>query len=297
MPKIALGTAQIGLNYGIHNKSGKPSEAEAFSILNTAYDNGIEVLDTAYAYGDSEERIGQYINSTKRNFKICTKLPHIPNQKNVSYYINESLKRLSKTKIDFYLLHNIIQVNNKKIIDDLFRFKKDGSIDKIGVSVYDVNDVEIVLEKGIFDCIQIPMNIFDRRLLKSGHLEKIKNQNLEIFIRSIYLQGLFFLELNKINEVLSVWDRYACPLQSYLKSLNDFSHEFNTSIQDLILGWFKYNEYGNYIIIGVETNAQLQNNLDSFNKEVDNEIINKFNQFVNTIEISDDSIIIDPRRW
>jgi len=290
MPKIALGTAQIGLNYGIHNKSGKPSEAEAFSILNTAYNNGIEVLDTAYVYGNSEELIGQYTSSTKKNFKTCTKLPHIHDQKNVLYYFNESLKRLKKTKIDFYLLHNIIQANNDIIINDIIQLKKEGLIEKIGVSIYDTKDIDIILEKGIFDCIQIPMNIFDRRILKSGHLEKLKNKNLEIFIRSIFLQGLFYLELDKIPEELS-------DTAKYQKALNDFSHEFNTSIQDLILGWFKYNGYGNYIIIGVETNTQLQNNLDSFNKEVDNEIINKFNQFVNTIEIPDDSIIIDPRRW
>ena len=291
MPQIALGTAQLGLNYGINNKTGKPATKEVFSIFDTAYKNGIEVLDTAYAYGDSEKIIGDYIRDTERKFTICTKLPHIAcGNQNVFHFLNESLQNLNVNQIEYYLLHNIIEASNPNIIDELIKLKEKELIRKIGVSVYDIKEVELVLEKDIFDAIQIPMNIFDRRIFKSGYLEELKRKKIKVFIRSIFLQGLFFSESDEIPFKLE-------KARKYLEMIKDFSNKFDLDIADLIFGWFKYNGFGDYILIGVETNNQLETNVKSFNKEIDNKIMYEFNKLVDEIKIANDSIIIDPRRW
>ncbi|QZY56311.1 aldo/keto reductase [Crassaminicella profunda] len=291
MPQIALGTAQLGLNYGINNKTGKPAMKESFSIFDTAYKNGIRVLDTAYVYGNSEKIIGDYLTDTKRKFTICTKLPHISgSNQHVINFLNKSLKNLNVKQVEYYLLHNMIEVSNQRIIDELIKLKEKNLVGKIGVSVYDIKDVEVVLQKDIFNVIQIPMNIFDRRIIQLGYLEELKRRNIEVFIRSIFLQGLFFSKLDEIPFKLE-------KAKKYLKIIKDFSNKFQIDIADLIFGWFKYNDYGDFILVGVETNNQLERNIKAFHKKIDHKIIYEFNQLVDAIKVSYDSIIIDPRRW
>ena len=85
--KIILGTAQIGMSYGIANTKGKPSKVDSFKILDFAYENNIRYLDTAKIYGNSEEIIGLYIQENqKKNWKIITKI------NNVDFSITDQIK-------------------------------------------------------------------------------------------------------------------------------------------------------------------------------------------------------------
>ena len=122
--KLVLGTAQLGLNYGIANKSGKPAENKVFEIMKYAVENGMSYFDTAYSYGDSEITIGKFLNSYKaykNKLNIITKMPSLKktenNEKNMNYYFFQSLHRLGQESIFCYMVHDFksIKFNCDKI--------------------------------------------------------------------------------------------------------------------------------------------------------------------------------------
>ena len=111
--ELILGTVQLGLDYGINNKLGKPSSQNSFKILDYAYNHGISLLDTASAYGDSESVIGNYIKDTGNEFQIATKLSSLEDSIDIFDFINNqltsSLSILSKEYIDYYLIQRSTQ--------------------------------------------------------------------------------------------------------------------------------------------------------------------------------------------
>jgi len=222
MPDLVLGTAQLGMNYGINNEDGKPSKTESFKILDYAYNENIKMVDTALAYGDSEKVIGDYKNS----FKICSKMPSLSNMNNgdIEKTFNKSLNNLKVETIDYYLIHDFQDALKQDVIHFLKKYKKEGIINNTGVSVYEPEEADKIINTGLYDSIQIPLNILDTRFLQKGLLS---NKNITIFIRSIFLQGLLFLDYDKTPENLS-------EASSYLKKINDFCDDHNVNLVNLI---------------------------------------------------------------
>ena len=141
MKKIALGTVQFGLDYGIANKSGQVSIGEIRNIFEYAKMNSLDTLDTAIGYGDSEERLGTVGVS---QWNVVTKLPAIPDSiKDVKTWVREaveqSMLRLQVDQLNGMLLHRPNDLLNKHG-DDLYtaleELKFDGLVKKIGASVY-----------------------------------------------------------------------------------------------------------------------------------------------------------------
>lgn len=175
MGKMILGTVQLGMPYGVNNTDGKPGMQEAMNILDYAYHNGISMLDTASAYGNSEEIIGRYIkyNDDKSRFKICTKLPvdieaiHIPD------YYEQSRERLHVDIFDVYYLHRFEQCKNENILEQLNQLKRKGNIKNIGISVYQPDELEYIVDhlSDVVDVVQIPFSVFDNiRWIRNGLL-------------------------------------------------------------------------------------------------------------------------------
>ncbi len=102
--KIALGTVQFGMKYGVANRFGQPSKETVFDILRLAHIEGVDTLDTAYAYGTSEEIIGEFISRFGKGFNIISKAPDM-DKEGPAKYLNESLKRLKQKKIYGYLMN------------------------------------------------------------------------------------------------------------------------------------------------------------------------------------------------
>lgn len=191
--KITLGTAQLGMNYGIANINGKPNHTTSYEILKYAWENGINTFDTAPTYGNSEEIIGSFILSRIKNnienLVIITKLTAININKNLTFdylytYIKEqviqSLKNLKIDKISIYLIHRAtdIFIKNGLIIDCLNQLKKEGLINQIGVSIYNPNEAEEALKFKEVTVIQVPINIFDHRLINTGLLKKLQKKKI-----------------------------------------------------------------------------------------------------------------------
>lgn len=209
--KISLGTAQFGLNYGIANYQGKINEKEAGKILSYAKDIGINFIDTASSYGDSEKCIGSYPSNS---FEIITKLNAVPeNIKDTNNWINvefnSSLKRLNKKKVYGILLHRPEQLTSCKgedIFNSLIELKKRNLVEKIGISIYSPDELDIYDHVLDFDIVQCPLNIIDNRLINSGWLKKLKKNNIEVHTRSSFLQGLLLLNEEELPKNFLKWN-------------------------------------------------------------------------------------------
>jgi len=211
MNRIALGTAQLGMPYGIANQSGQVSGLAAAEMLRLAYSSGIDTLDTAIAYGDSETCLGKI---GTEGFKLVTKLPPVPPEcQNVREWINSqisgSLTRLRVASIYGLLLHSprqLLEAGGNAIYEELRGLQHSGLIEKLGISVYSPAELDSLLSKFRFDLIQAPFNLVDQRLLNTGWLRRLKGEQIEVHTRSTFLQGLLLMQAADMPRVFEVWD-------------------------------------------------------------------------------------------
>lgn len=251
--KLALGTAQLGLDYGINNQAGKPDREKALGILAFAYANGIKVYDTAYAYGDAEEILGEFLKSQSRRdeIKIITKLnPETLNAEQIANSLKQSLSRLKVDQLDGLLLHSPEHLRNEKIIKALDGLKMQGLTKNIGVSIYEPDDAIYAAGLKEIDYIQAPYNIFDQRLDQADFFRLTKKNGKTVFARSAFLQGLFFMPEEKIPAGLA-------EAKNYLKKLDKIIAKYGLTRQQAALLFSLNNENIDYAVIGVDNTEQL----------------------------------------
>lgn len=271
--KLILGTVQLGLDYGINNQFGKPSVTEAFEILNCAYDNGIRILDTAEAYGNSQEVIGAFHKKhPNKSFKIITKLAstHSLKKNKVIDNIETDCKILEVSKLHGYMFHNFDSFKkNESFYEELLKAKSKGLIDKAGISLYKNEELEEIIEKySEFDFVQIPFNLLDNASKRQTILKKAKANGMEVHTRSVFLQGLFFKNKNMLPESL-------LGLKEHLSILDTLKLKNDISTDALALQYTLQKEYIDYVLIGVEDASQLISNINTCkeNKKIPHSII------------------------
>lgn len=252
--KIALGTVQFGLNYGINNKTGKITSIN--DILDYALANNINTLDTAQSYGDSEIRIGEY--NSHNQFNIISKITPEENISTEDSFLS-SLRALKSDSIYGLLIHDFSTFKkNKHILKSLQQLKDKGKIKKIGFSLYSPFELKYLLENNIeFDIIQVPYNIFDQRF--EPYFKKLKNLNIEIHTRSVFLQGLFFIPPNELSE-------HFLDIKKHLTLLNKLAIKHNHTIASLCLAFAISNTDIDKIVIGIDSIDNLKENLSSLHK-------------------------------
>lgn len=208
--RLALGTVQFGLDYGIANHSGRVHPDEAGRILTEAGQAGISMLDTAIAYGDSERTLGQI---GVADWRIVTKLPEMPDTcpdvaEWVENRVKGSLDRLGVQQLHAVLLHRpaqLLEARGPQLFAALERLKVLGYTKKIGISIYDPNELDSLFSKMHFDLVQAPLNILDRRLVTSGWARRLKHIGAELHVRSTFLQGLLLMSSEKRPQKFSRW--------------------------------------------------------------------------------------------
>jgi aryl-alcohol dehydrogenase-like predicted oxidoreductase len=208
--RLALGTVQFGLPYGISNQVGQVSRAEAKAMLQLAKVNGINTLDTAIAYGDSETCLGEV---GTQGFKVVTKLPAVPDSCTdvnawVAQQVNESLLRLDLTEIHGLLLHRsdqLLGLNGAMLYQALKALKDNGQVQKIGISIYTPTELDALIPRYRFDLVQAPFNLVDQRLCRTGWMRRLKDEDVEIHTRSAFLQGLLLMSQADMPDKFSPW--------------------------------------------------------------------------------------------
>jgi aryl-alcohol dehydrogenase-like predicted oxidoreductase len=282
--KIILGSAQFGLNYGINNKEGKPSQDKVFEILDFCRLNNINNLDTADAYGDSSKIIGNFQKKTSYNFSINTKFKI--GSELISEQLSNSLKLLSTDSINTYFFHSFDDfVNSSKISPQLLDFKNEGKINKIGVSIYDNLEFNLAIESSFIDVIQIPFNLLDNLNHRQALLLKARKYNKSIQARSVFLQGLFFKKIHELPNNLK-------PLENVLIKLRNIALDNEIPIEQLALQYVYQTHEIDKIIFGVDNLEQLKKNLQYLNNEIPPQIISKINEIF--FEQQD---LLYPKNW
>lgn len=285
--RLALGTVQFGLNYGIANEVGQIKSSEVGRILSEAKKNGIDILDTAIAYGTSEDVLGKI---GVDEFRVVTKLSPLPeDQNNVASWateqVRESLARLGQKKLYGLLLHqpeDLLGSKGKLLIQALSDLKNDGLVQKIGVSIYNPDELELICKKIKIDLVQAPVNVVDRRLQSSGWLDRLKDSGVEIHARSAFLQGLLLMEQSKIPQKFSRWSKLWDEWHEKLKVLG-------VSPLAAGLAYPLSLEQVDQVIVGVDSAAQFLEILqaaENANEGPDTSFMN-----------SEDLDLINPSNW
>ena len=292
--KLCLGTAQFGMNYGITNQMGKPKDNEIDLIIESALNNNIFYFDTANAYGKSEIILGNKLVNNK-NIKFITKFNSEVENSFSKEVINKlennfesTLKRLKTNSIDSFLIHNPYDMkrkNNHLLINWLHRLKSQGKINRIGISIYEESDLESIPLNEI-EVIQMPVSIYDQRLLKDSFINNLLENNIKIHIRSIFLQGLLL-------QVSNNWPKHIN--KSFLNHHAFYEKELfskNISFMDAAISFIKNLDFPELVLFGVTNTSELKAIYESWNYK--SNIVNKLDFKLFKWDLEED---IDPRKW
>lgn len=282
---IILGSAQFGLDYGISNVQGKTSVYEVGEILKLAADHGVDCIDTARVYGESESVIGQI--PLARKFNLITKVPAINVGSNIKLHIENSLRTslrlLKRDSLQGVLIHNpkdLLGDDADSIYEELVLFKRRGEIENIGVSVYSPNEAELIVSRYDLDLIQLPFNIFDQRFANSGTLQTIKRRNVEIHARSAFLQGVLLMDVLPAG-----FERAEQVHKEFSKRCLDL----NVSKLKSCLGYVLMQSSIDKIVLGINNSLQLKEVLENL---IEDNRLGSFQDFS-----IDDETILNPSLW
>jgi aryl-alcohol dehydrogenase-like predicted oxidoreductase len=286
MTRLALGTAQFGLNYGLANFSGQVTQAEVGVILNRAATAGIDTLDTAIAYGQGEACLGR---AGMTGWRVITKLPPLPQEvTDVREWVDEqiggSLRRLGIAQLEAVLLHrssDLLGPLGEAYVGILNEMKAAGLTRALGVSIYDPVELDRLWPKWSPDVVQAPCNVLDRRLIHSGWLDRLNRNGVRVHVRSAFLQGLLLMAADcrpggfaRWKDILDRWmewckEREISPLRGALA--------FVLALRGV-----------EFVVIGVNSDAQLEECL-AHSSAVD--------PLPPDDMFSEDRNLIDPSRW
>lgn len=278
--RILLGSAQFGMSYGIMNKYGQVPFAEVESILLKAYSAGINSIDTSGDYGNSEHTIGAILSKNPSvEFEVYSKNA----TDDIENSFNESQRRLKS--VYGYSIHYFETFKNRPSVwADLRKLKEKGLVKKIGISLYSPHELEYLLDNGLdLDIIQIPSNLLDSRF--TPYFEDLQQRKIEMHIRSVFLQGLFFKDMDMVPPKLD-------PLKKPIRDVQNYCLKKGVTIQDFALNFMLYYPQVSKVLIGVHSCKQLEENIESLKTNLTQEDI----EFVRSLHVSDESLL-NPSNW
>ena len=233
--KLALGTVQFGLDYGISNKQGQVDKNRVADILKLAISLGIDTLDCAGAYGNSEQVLGDLLEQLplSQQFTIVGKIPALSTeQSSIKAFFFHSLRNLHRDKIDSLLFHHADNLLNHPKKDQLFQqlqaLKSQGKVNRIGVSVYSPEQLKTIALNYPIELAQVPMNIFDQRFISTEVFKLCQQKNIKLHVRSLFLQGLLFIEQDNLPT-------YFAPYKNKLNTFADLAQHLGCSKLTLAL--------------------------------------------------------------
>ena len=284
--KLAIGTVQFGLDYGVSNANGRTPCDEVDRILKRAKLASIDTLDTASAYGDSEQVLGRIgVNG----WHVVSKVPSLPedgaNGKEwVLFHVRQSLERLGVDRLDGLLLHratDLLKAQGGKIAAGMQEAKAEGLVDKVGYSIYSPHSLSELIEVMPPDLVQAPFNVLDQRLASSGWLVRLVELGVEVHVRSVFMQGLLLMRRENRPPVFDKWRDLWQRWDSAVRGRSEHALA-------LCLGFAKAQSEISRIVVGVESVAHLEQLL---------EILEKAAPFDATGLACDDPQLLEPTNW
>lgn len=297
---FALGTVQLGMTYGIGEHREKPTEEAAFAILDKAMELGVNTLDTANNYGDSEAIIGRWLQKRKAdgrelpwvvtkigNFDLCTTYDTLRDE--VFRQTEACMEQLGTDRLDCLMIHRYEDyADHVDHVGKVFaELKEQGMCDYNSLSAYSRHDYSILACSG-FDSVQIPLNVFDWAQIENGGLQKLADSGMMIFTRSVFLQGLVFHTPEDLDPRMA----FCAP---YLEKFLVLCREFELSPAALALSFVLSLPGVTQAVMGCDTAQQVADNCSLFDQTVTltPEQMDKLHQAFHGI----DSRVINPAVW
>jgi len=292
--RLILGTAQLGMPYGIANRSGPPDASQGRAIVEAAWETGIRTFDTARGYGDSELALGRALAEMKvsQEARIVTKvrIPADASQRGtLKKVVAESLDRLGVPQVYGLLWHgeqvlDVLDGGLRAVMADVVR---DGMAIYWGVSVYTPARALQAIETGAFDLLQVPANVLDRRFAQAGVFEKAHERGIRIHIRSVFLQGLLLLDPEAVPPSMG----FASPVLKFLRNISD---EMDLTGCELALQYVKARFPYASVIIGTETAQQVRENGIAWSAGSMSDLwVKRLESAFPRVDVS----ILDPSKW
>lgn len=284
--RLAIGTAQFGQKYGVANSGDRVPIEVASQIIAFAGQAGIDTVDTAISYGDSERRLGKI---GMQGFNIISKLPPIPDgHKNISQWVYtsviSSLKSLQINKLSAILLHrpsDLMESTGQVLWSSLQNLKQDGLVDKIGISVYDTVELDGLYHRYQIDVVQAPLNILDRRFSSSGWITRLQENGTEFHARSVFLQGLLLMSATNRPRYFQKW-------ASLWRKWDRWLQDMRLTALEVCLSYICSFSGVKKIVVGIDNLEQLHSII------ISTEGIST--AWPDAIFCSDEKLI-DPRKW
>jgi aryl-alcohol dehydrogenase-like predicted oxidoreductase len=251
--RIALGTVQFGLDYGVSNVRGRIPQAEVLTILQEAWDSGIDTLDTAPAYGDSENLIGRFLAERNCPYRTVTKLDP---ERSAEESIRTSLNRLHIDRVHATLVQNYRHFQaDATLWQGLMNARIEGLTEQIGFSLYYPAELDRILDDGLqIDLVQLPFSLIDRRF--EPYLPVLERAGIRVHARSVFLQGLVFMRPDELPHHLA-------SARGTIERLYALSVQLGMSVAALCLKFVLARSEIHRVVIGIDSLESLRNNLTS----------------------------------
>lgn len=289
LSKLSLGTVQFGLDYGIANSTGQPDIHDVKEIIDYVLENGINCFDTASAYGNSEEVLGKVLNKEKTSY-IISKLSSDGFIYDLEGNVEQSLQRLQCKTLYGLLLHDskLLPDWNTGFDNTVAALLASNKVKRFGISIYTESDFNKALENTSITIIQIPFNIFDQRAINDKWFTRAKEANKLIFVRSVFLQGLFFMKSKQLTGNLVE----AIP---YLEEMHKIRSNLNLSITEFIMAYVNSVAIDAVILFGCNTLKQARENVNSYHhlSTIDRATLDKVNAIFSDVP----EHITNPVQW
>jgi aryl-alcohol dehydrogenase-like predicted oxidoreductase len=291
MTALGLGTAQLGLPYGVSNRGGQPSEAEAAAILECALANGVRTIDTAPAYGEAEALLGRLLPAGA-GVRVVTKTPPLGGEEvsaaecdAVRRAAERSLELLRCERLDGLLVHHgaeLARPGGELLARRLAELREEGLARRLGVSVYTREELDAARARLDLDLVQVPLNAFDQRLLRDGTLAELHRAGVEVHVRSAFLQGLLLMEPGELPAGLAA-------AEAPLRRFEELRRGRGLSRIEAALGPLRDLPEADLVLVGTNSVAELEECLAAISggpgAGLDEELA------------VEDPELIDPRRW
>ena len=286
MSKLILGTAQFGSGYGITNTVGRIDDMAMSMVMTTAVSSGIDTFDTAADYGDSQARLGLQPGSSDRHYVTKFSLGDDAGvQPSDEDLFARSAEALGVEVLDGVLFHRISDLIDARFpaaLAALRDARTDGRISRIGVSVYDGEDLDLALSRfPDLDLLQIPGSIVDRRLVDDPKVARLKTGGTEIHVRSAFLQGLLLSSPESLPEFFS-------PLRQSLDGLARVAAEQETTVLGLAIRFLRDHEMVDGVIVG----ATNERELSAISAQWHDRAVQSLD-----LDFTVPSALLDPRGW
>ena len=293
MSSLVLGTAQLGFQYGIANRTGQPDQTAADGIIQEAWQHGINTFDTAQGYGESEHVLGRafFQSGCSGEALVISKIDPRIDHLDISAMngaLDRTIEALRVPRLFGILLHKeeMLLLWDKGLSKILHSFMASGRVLKAGVSVYSPEMALQALNTDGIDIVQLPTNILDRRFENAGVFQLADKKQKQIHIRSVFLQGLLLMSLERVPAKMA----FAMPV---LRRLEALSNELGLTRQEIALGYLKSELPNAHVIFGAETREQVAENVATWKKEMPRDLSRQLRVLFSNINDK----ILNPALW